>query len=330
MNYDLRSVYHDSVPPLLAELAATPPMLRLKDVGMNCGCEYTAFPRFANSGSYSRWEHSLGVGLIVWHFTGDPAQAAAGLLHDIATPTFAHVVDFLRGDYLTQEATEDGTRAYIDDSPELQAVLARHGLDTEAVCDYHRYPIADNDSPRLSADRLEYSLGNALRWSFLSRAEAAAIYADLRVGQAEDGAPELIFRHPAPAAAFARAALKCARVYVCDADRCAMQRLCELLGRALKLGVLSPADLEGTEPPLIEKLLASPLAAEWLAFRAMHRTLRAEIPPDGRPWRQIPAKKRRIDPLTQGMGRASAWDAEFAAELSAFLAQPQAEWLLAE
>ena len=114
MNYDLRSVYHDSVPPLLAELAATPAMRRLGDVGMNCGCEYTSFPRFANSGSYSRWTHSLGVGLIVWHFTGDAAQAAAGLLHDVATPPFAHVVDFLRGDYLRQEATEARTR---DSSP---------------------------------------------------------------------------------------------------------------------------------------------------------------------------------------------------------------------
>ena len=329
MNYDLSSVYHGSVPPLLAELAATPAMRRLRDVGMNCGCEYTSFPRFANSGSYSRWTHSLGVGLIVWHFTGDPAQAAAGLLHDVATPTFAHVVDFLRGDYLTQEATEDGTRARIDGSPELQAVLAKYGLDTEAVCDYHRYPIADNDSPRLSADRLEYSLGNALRWGFLSRTDVAAVYADLRVGEAEDGAAELIFQHPEPAATFARAALACARVYVCDADRCAMQRLCELLDKALQGGILSPADLEGTEPPLIAKLLASPLAAEWQAFRAMNRTLRSDAPPDSRPWRQIPAKKRRIDPLTAGYGRSSAWDAAFAAELTAFLAQPQTEWLLA-
>ncbi|MBQ6029988.1 MAG: hypothetical protein IJL31_00610 [Oscillospiraceae bacterium] len=338
MNDELICLYHPAVPPLLAELAATPPMERLKDVGMNCGCEYTALPRFARSGSYSRWLHSLGVGLIVWHFTGDAAQAAAGLLHDIATPTFAHVVDFLRGDYLTQEATEDGTRERIDGSPEIRAVLARCGLTTEAVCDYHRYPIADNDSPRLSADRLEYSLGNALRWGFLSREEIAAIYADLRVGINEAGAPELIFRHPAPAAAFARAALECARVYVSDEDRYAMQALCELIGRAMKCGVLSPADLEGTEPPLIARLEASPLAAEWHAFRAMRRVLRREsseppaalCPPDPRPWRRIRAKKRRIDPLTEGLGRVSAWDAAFAEALTAFLSQPQTEWLLAE
>ena len=330
MNCDLNEIYHPETPPLLAELAATPPMLRLREVGMNCGCEYTAFPRFRSGGSYSRYLHSLGVGLIVWHFTGDPAQAAAGLLHDIATPTFAHVVDFLRGDYLTQEATEDGTRELIDGSPAIRSVLARRGLTTEEVCDYHRYPIADNDSPRLSADRLEYSLGNALRWGFLTREEIAAVYAELRAGVNEDGAPELVFASPEPALRFARAALACSEVYVSDADRCSMQALSELLARALKAGVLSAADLDGTEPRLIAKLEASPLAADWRAFRALRRTLRAEAPPDGRPWRQIPAKKRRIDPLVDGRGRVSALDPAFAKALDAFLSTPQTEWLLAE
>ena len=330
MNYELLELYHCEIPLLLAELAATPPMERLKQVGMNCGCEYTAFPRFANSGSYSRFEHSLGVGLIVWHFTGDPAQAAAGLLHDVATPPFAHVVDFLRGDYLTQEATEDGTRDRIDGSAELRAVLSRHGLTVDDVCNYHRYPIADNDSPRLSADRLEYSLGNAIRWGFLTREEIAAIYGDLRVGVNEEGAPELVFGNPAPASRFARAALECSKVYVSDEDRYSMQALCELIGRAMKTGVLSPADLEGTEPPLIAKLEASPLAADWQAFRALHRTERAEAPPDARPWRQIPAKKRRIDPLVEGFGRVSAWDDGFQADLADFLSRKQDEWLLGE
>ena len=340
--FDLTGVYHDSIPALLFELAGTPELTRLKYVGMNCGCEYTAFPRFANGGTYSRWLHSLGVGLIVWHFTGDPAQAAAGLLHDVATPTFAHVVDFLRGDYLTQEATEDGTRERIAASAAIQAVLTRHGLTTDDVADYHRYPIADNDSPRLSADRLEYTLGNALRWGFLTRTEIGAIYADLRVGTNEEGQPELIFAAPKQALALARAALECAKVYVSDADRYSMQALCELIAKAIKTGVLSPADLEGTEPALIAKLEASPLAASWRAFRALHRTERAEpspaarascppvSPPDDRPWRQIPAKKRRIDPLAEGLGRVSELDPEFAADLTAFLAEPQTEWLLAE
>ncbi len=330
MDYELFDLYHPGIPSFLTELAAAPAMERLKHVGMNCGCEYTAFPRFANSGTYSRFEHSLGVGLIVWHFTGDPAQAAAGLLHDIATPPFAHVVDFLRGDYLSQEATEVGTRERIDGSAELQAVLSKYGLTTEDVCDYHRYPIADNDSPRLSADRLEYSLGNAIRWGFLTRKEIAAIYSDLRAGFNEDGEAELVFGSPALASIFARAALCCSKVYISDEDRYSMQALCELIRKALQAGALSPADLDGTEPSLIAKLEASALSGEWRHFRTLNRILRANTPPDTRPWRQIPAKKRRIDPLVAGLGRVSALDSGFSADLNAFMNQPQIEWLLAE
>ncbi len=329
-DFDLSGLYHREIPSPFAELARTPELLRLGRVGMNCGCEYTSFPLFSAGKSYSRLEHSLGVGLIVWHFTGDPAQAVSGLLHDIATPTFAHVVDFLRGDYLTQEATEDGTRERIAKSQEIQRILAAHGLTTDDVADYHRYPIADNDSPRLSADRLEYTLGNALCWGFLMRDEIASIYADLRIGANEDGALELVFTSPALATRFARAALACSKVYVSDADRYAMQTLSELLALALETGVLSPADLDGTEPPLIAKLEASPLAEAWQHFRKLHRVYRADTPLDDRAWRKIPAKKRRIDPLVNGLGRVSALDAGFCTDLNAFLAEPQTEWLWGE
>ena len=115
------------------------PLRRLADVGMNCGCEYTAFPLFARTLPYSRRDHSAGTARIVWHFTACPAQAAAALLHDVATPVFAHTVDFLHGDHLRQESTEADTAAVIAASPEVTAVLARYGLDTADVSDYHRY-----------------------------------------------------------------------------------------------------------------------------------------------------------------------------------------------
>ena len=160
------SLYHPEIPEFLRRLAETPPMARLRQVGMNCGCEYTSFPHFAGWAPYSRFDHSVGVGLIVWHFTGDLRQSAAGLLHDAATPAFAHVVDFLHGDHLHQESTEARTAELIETSPELQALLKEYGLTTEDVADYHRYPIADNDSPQLSADRLEYTLGDLRCYGF--------------------------------------------------------------------------------------------------------------------------------------------------------------------
>ena len=108
--------FYGETPAFLHALAQTGPMLRLKKIGMNCGCEYTRFPRFRKLGEYSRWAHSLGTARIVWKFTGDKVQSTAALFHDIATPTFAHSIDFLRGDSLHQETTESGTASLILES----------------------------------------------------------------------------------------------------------------------------------------------------------------------------------------------------------------------
>lgn len=319
---DYLKLFHGETPEFLRRLADTPPMRRLADVGMNCGCEYTSFPRFREIEKYTRLYHSLGTGLIVWHFTRDEKQAAAGLLHDVATPAFAHVVDFLHGDYLTQESTEDDTERIIAQSAELVSVLREYGLTVDDVKDYHLYPVADNDSPRLSADRLEYTIGNGLNYGVLTTREAKRIYDDLTVCRAEDGQTELCFRSPGPALRFARCALSCGKIYVSDEDRYAMQMLAELLKDAIAAGVLAADDLWKTESAVLRKLTADPAFREkWERFRAyrtIHSGKSGTPPADAKP-RVIDAKKRRIDPYVAGMGRVSAFSPEFRKETQAYL-----------
>ena len=272
------SLYHPEIPEFLRRLAETPPMARLRQVGMNCGCEYTSFPRFAGWVPYSRFDHSVGVGLIVWHFTGDLRQSAAGLLHDAATPAFAHVVDFLHGDHLHQESTEARTAELIETSPELQALLKEYGLTTEDVADYHRYPIADNDSPQLSADRLEYTLGDLRCYGFAGADALRVFYEDLTVWRDESGRPELAFRTRETACAFTEASLQTARVYVADEDRFAMQALADLLRDAVNRQVLTEDDLYRTESFVIQKLEADPASARrWRRFRRFCRVERRMI-----------------------------------------------------
>lgn len=321
-------IYSDNIPAFLAEAAECDCMRRLRDVGMNCGCEYTSFPRFKNMGRYSRYDHSMGVALIVWRFTRDKAQTLAGLLHDVSSPAFAHVIDFLRGDYLTQESTEDGTAAIIAGSEQLQKILAENGLCTDDVCDYHRYPVADNDAPRLSADRLEYSLGNMLNYGIRGLADAEKYYGDLCLAVNEDGETEIAFSHADIAAEFAEAALECSKIYVSDEDRYAMQSLAELVGSAVKDGVLAEGDLYGTEPALIAKLTADARYGQrWRDFCAMSKTAVSDTDNGDGQWRKIFAKKRCIDPLVKDCGRVSALDENFRKKLEDFRNQPQDYWV---
>lgn len=328
MDHD--TLYPGEIPDFLAMCARTPPLQRLRHVGMNCGCEYTSYPRFRGLGPYTRYDHSLGAARIVWRFTGDRRQAVAALLHDIATPVFAHTVDFMNGDYLAQESTEAGTEEIIRRSPELLRCLDRLGLAAGDVCDYHRYPIADNDAPGLSADRLEYTLGNAVNYGFCTAETARGFPDGLTVGTGEAGREELAFRDRGTAEAFAMTALRCAAVYVSDEDRYAMQILSELLRYALDIGVLTPPDLYMTEPEVIAALRRDARTADlWTRFRAMSEIARADTPgPDGA-WRRIRAKKRYIDPPVQGQGRLSRLSAAFRDALDAFLREDQDVWLRA-
>ena len=270
---------YGGLPAKLLAFAETAPMQRLRQVGMHCGCEYTACPLYKGKPAYSRYLHSLGAAAIVWRFTKDEAQSLSALFHDIATPVFAHVVDFLNGDHLAQESTEAPTHDILTNDAKLQAGLRALGLKTQDVDDYHRYPIADNDSPRLSSDRLEYTLGNAYRVFGASLDEISAVYENLTVLESEHGLPELSFRDLAAAQVFSKWSLQQSHWFVSDDDRFFMQALSDLLRLALQEGVLSRDDLWRTEPEVIAKLEPLP-PHHWHLFRsnAARGYLRREDP----------------------------------------------------
>lgn len=326
----LWKIYHDEVPDWIAAMAQTPAMERLRDVGMHCGCDYTDFPEYRSAMPYRRHEHSVGVALIVWHFTHDEAQSVAGLLHDIATPPFAHTVDFLKGDHLRQEATEAGTIGAIESCRPLMALLKKQGLTLEQVADYHLYPIADNDSPRLSADRLEYTLGSGLSYGFARLEELAELYRDLAIGSNEEGQPELCFNHAEIALRFAELSMRNSKVFVSDEDRYAMQRLAQILQEALERDVLREEDLQTTESSVIGKLTADPASNEhWTQFTRMTALERRALRPAGEDWICVSAKRRYIDPLILGRGRASEVFPRYRDAIDELLSQDFDVWMRA-
>ncbi len=325
------SIYNSDIPDFLLEFANTPAMLRLKDIGMNCGCEYTKFKYFKNCESYSRYDHSMGVALIIWHFTKDKTQSIAGLFHDIATPVFAHTIDFMNGEHEKQESTEEKTEELIAGSKEIVELLKKHNIQLEEVCDYHKYPIADNKSPKLSADRLEYSLGNMVNYGFESIERAKAFYDDLIVAKNEDCEIELVFQNEELAKAFTKAVLKNSKVYVSDEDRFAMQRLADIVKYAINEKIVSINDLHKTESYFISKLTSdSRTKALWSQFISYSKVKTSKVAPaklrssksipseDSDLWMNISAKKRYINPYVQNKGRLCDISAEIAREIKAF------------
>ena len=312
------------MPEILNELADTPEMRRLSGIGMHCGCEYTNLPAYKDERyPYTRLLHSIGVSRIVWQFTKDIKQAVAGLLHDIATPVFAHTIDFMNNDHMKQETTEEKTLPFIMDSPSIMELLEKNRIPIEDISDYHIYPIADNDTPMLSADRLEYTLGNGYLIYHRKLSEIRDMYADLTIDANEHGVSELCFQSTHIAKAFALMAMKNSRFYVSDEERFAMQYLADTMRRAIKAGILTQSDLYSTESEVIGKLKNNRESLiDWDRYT---KVTAVSISPGvlcDRYCVNTSAKKRYIDPLVMtenGAKRVSEIDATIKKDIESFL-----------
>lgn len=295
---ELWNIYHHDIPEFIKEYAATKEMQRLKDVGMNCGCEYTNLKIFTTRYYYSRYEHSVGVALIIWHFTKDMKQSIAGLLHDIATPVFAHAIDFLNQDYINQESTEDNTDKIIENSNEIMSLLDKYQLTIDDIKDYHMYPIADNDSPQLSADRLEYTLGNLYNYGYCELDEIEKFYRDLIVDVNEHGIEEIQFKTKDIAYQFIQKAFLTFEIYVADSDRFSMQCLADIVRYAVNHQIFSKNDLYSVESEIIQRIEDDYKCKQlWHQYKNYSQVVISKEKPSSGYYINVNAKRRYIDPL---------------------------------
>ena len=239
---DYFNVLEPSFPEWLNDYIETKELLKQKYISVTCGKIYSNL--FEIDFFFSSLDHSVAVALIVWHFTHDKKQTLSGLFHDIATPVFKHCVDFLNGDYMTQESTEDLTSKIIGSSKEIMDLLKRDNIKLEEVDDYHIYPVADNDTPKLSADRLEYSLSNALLTYKLSNIDdIKKIYNDVILDKDEEGTLELSFKSKATALEFVKITSKLSIIYREDRTRYSMQLLADIIKKLNEDRLITKEDL---------------------------------------------------------------------------------------
>ena len=239
---DYFDVLESNFPTWLLDYINTDSLLKQQYISVTCGTIYTRL--FDNNFFYSSLDHSIAVALIIWHFTHDKKQTLAGLFHDIATPVFKHCIDFLNGDYINQESTEDLTTKIINSSKDIMKLLKRDNILLDEIKDYHIYPICDNDTPQLSSDRLEYSLSNGLLVNnILCLDDVKEIYNDIVVGINEEGIEELSFKSKKIARKFVYITSKLSVIYREDRTRYSMQFLSDIVKRLIRDNAIVLEDL---------------------------------------------------------------------------------------
>ena len=286
-------------PEWLNEYIDTKEMLQQQYISMSCGNVYSKM--FSLDNAVSSLEHSIGVALIVWHFMHDKKQTLSGLFHDIATPAFKHCVDFLNGDYMQQESTEDLTTSIISNSKEITALLKRDNIKVSEVDNYHLYPIADNDTPKLSADRLEYSLSNAyLAYKVSDFDTIQKIYNDIYVQKNLNNEVEIGFKTKDIAIEFVRITSILSVAYRDDRTRYSMQFIADILKELSADKMITKTDLYHLkESEIIDIISLSKYGDVFNKWRCATSVKNTSSKPDAY-YVNHGAKVRYIDPLLNG------------------------------
>ena len=314
-SFDIEEYYKilcPEFPNFLKKYIELPIMQRLSGIGLLCGTDWTSL--YKNRFFYSRLDHSVGVALIIWNFTKDKTQTIAGLLHDVSTTVFSHVSDFRKGDALTQTSTEEPTTKMILSDSALCKLLESDGIEPKDVVDYHIYPIADNEIPSLSADRLEYMYPSGVAldgsWTF---EEIAKTYNDLIILKNEENKEELGFKTIEMAELYCKKFCMIGHILQLNENKLCLQLLSQIMSKAVELDVLQEEDfMTLSESKIIEKIESfiskKTLSLEEQKFATMYNTFRKmtkvehtnqKLPEDKYFCVSLKVKQRYINPLVK-------------------------------
>ena len=160
--------------PKVLAIIAGPTFQRLKGV-RQAGPSAFAFP----FKTVSRFEHSLGVFLLLRRLGASEREQVAGLLHDISHTAFSHAVDFVFSSE-HQDHHEELKPVFLG-RPDIVKALSALGFAPPEFYDDSVYPLLERPLPGLCADRLDYFLRDSIACRVTTPRVAARVLAHLTV-----------------------------------------------------------------------------------------------------------------------------------------------------
>lgn len=165
LDYYLYLLGYPNMPNFLIKYLETPSLTRLKKVGYFCGMNYASKDIYNFSTYISRYTHSLTTALLTYKLSNSIEPTLAGLFHDISTPCFSHVIDYMNKDYANQESTEEYTGEILRKDSYLQECLLQDNISIKDIINFKKYNLVDNNRPKLCADRLDGIILNSIGWT---------------------------------------------------------------------------------------------------------------------------------------------------------------------
>ncbi|OGM09099.1 hypothetical protein A2Z67_01730 [Candidatus Woesebacteria bacterium RBG_13_36_22] len=280
--------------PVVVELIASKPIQRLKELN-----QFGIPDEFYHLQNFSRYEHSVGVMLLLRHLGASEEEQVAGLLHDVSHPAFSHVYDWLVGTSGSEDSQDQGHNDYLRNS-EIAGILNAHGYSIERITDYCHFGLLERESPDLCADRIDYSLRE------FEPDVAKKILTGLTVSEGQ-----IVCRDMVTAAKFGREFLERQRYHWSGRDSVTRYHIfSSVLRKALQKGIIENSDFMVNDGFVVNKLKASndQEVLTWLDY------LRQKPLPITHKGITVRKKFRYIDPLAfqeESLVRLSEADSDF-------------------
>ncbi|EPC8410241.1 HD domain-containing protein [Bacillus thuringiensis] len=161
------------VDAVLEELILSKPMQRLKGIHQ-AGASYLMNEKW----NVTRFEHSVGVMLLVKKLGGSVEEQIAGLLHDVSHTAFSHVIDYVFDN--EDESYHEEIFSSVVKNSEIPAILVRHGYNYEDILlDDSKWTLLERSAPELCADRVDYTLRDMYTYGYVSLEEVHSFLEDV-------------------------------------------------------------------------------------------------------------------------------------------------------
>lgn len=140
--------------PVLGELLISSELERLKKIS-----QYGVPDKYHSKKNFSRYEHSVGVMLLLRLLGASLEEQVGGLLHDISHSSFSHVIDWIYGKGRNgKENFQDEIQSEFLQASSIPEVLSRFGLTISDVSHNPKHILLEQNLPHLCADRIDYTL----------------------------------------------------------------------------------------------------------------------------------------------------------------------------
>ena len=182
-------------------------------------------------------------------------------------------------------------------------LLERDDIQIEEIGDYKIYPIADNETPKLSADRLEYTFMNGIYYKKVwDLSTIKEIYEDIQIVQNENNIPELGFNSIEMAEKFVIGASRLWPLWVSAEDTMIMYFFADIIEKMYNEKHITKKDLyELSEKEiinLIKNCKDSSISERFNRFMKCNNFIETEEYKNDKFCVSRKVKRRYINPLT--------------------------------